>query len=247
MAIVRWAGLGWLGVVGLVAPPPWPAGVVLLILWVAAYNGWVMFANHAASDTAAPRIARTVTALDQLTYFAYLALYLNSTHATAYNIYTFVLIEAIAVDAVRGAVSSIAIFVAGFAVLETARIALFHLPFPTVDAVVSSLIILAAGAILTAVYRILLGAADSPTAVAVIEPNGNVATGQGSDGQAIRLSVRETEVIRLVAEGYSNAMIASRLHLSESTIKTHVEGVLNRLNAKNRAEAVASASRLHIL
>ncbi len=42
-------------------------------------------------------------------------------------------------------------------------------------------------------------------------------------------------------------MIAARLPLGESTVKTHVEGLLARLNARNRAEAVAAASRLHIL
>jgi DNA-binding NarL/FixJ family response regulator len=42
-------------------------------------------------------------------------------------------------------------------------------------------------------------------------------------------------------------MIATRLHLSESTIKTYMETLLTRFNARNRAEAVAAASRLNIL
>jgi DNA-binding NarL/FixJ family response regulator len=42
-------------------------------------------------------------------------------------------------------------------------------------------------------------------------------------------------------------MMAARLHLSENTVKGHVESLLNRLNARNRAEAVAAASRMNLL
>jgi len=50
-----------------------------------------------------------------------------------------------------------------------------------------------------------------------------------------------------VAAGYSNTMIATRLHLSENTVKTYMESLLARFHARNRAEAVAAASRLNIL
>ena len=62
-----------------------------------------------------------------------------------------------------------------------------------------------------------------------------------------KLSPREQEVLRLVSEGCSNGMIASRLHLSENTVKSHVESVLSRLGARNRAEAVAAASRQRLI
>jgi DNA-binding NarL/FixJ family response regulator len=42
-------------------------------------------------------------------------------------------------------------------------------------------------------------------------------------------------------------MIASQLHLSESTVKSYVEMLLNRLKVRNRSEAVAAASRLNLL
>jgi DNA-binding NarL/FixJ family response regulator len=42
-------------------------------------------------------------------------------------------------------------------------------------------------------------------------------------------------------------MIARRLHLSENTIKTYVEQLLSRLHARNRAEAVAAASRYNLI
>jgi DNA-binding NarL/FixJ family response regulator len=54
-------------------------------------------------------------------------------------------------------------------------------------------------------------------------------------------------VLQLVSEGYSNTMIANRLHLSDNTVKGYVEALLTRLNARNRAEAVAAASRLNLL
>ncbi len=83
---------------------------------------------------------------------------------------------------------------------------------------------------------------SGPGATPVSSPTGSAAT-----PPAVHFSPREQEVLRLVAQGYSNAMIASRLHLSENTVKTYVETLLTRLNARNRAEAVAAASRLNLL
>jgi DNA-binding NarL/FixJ family response regulator len=42
-------------------------------------------------------------------------------------------------------------------------------------------------------------------------------------------------------------MIAERLHVTESTVKGYVESILDHLNARNRAEAVAVASRLKLV
>ncbi len=63
----------------------------------------------------------------------------------------------------------------------------------------------------------------------------------------LRLSRREHDVVRLVAEGYSNTMIASRLNLSDNTVKSYVESLLTDLNARNRAEAVGAAPRLKLI
>jgi DNA-binding NarL/FixJ family response regulator len=57
----------------------------------------------------------------------------------------------------------------------------------------------------------------------------------------IALTKRETEVLRLVAEGLSNQAIATRLYLSLETVKTHVGSVLTKLGARNRTEAVIMA------
>lgn len=54
-----------------------------------------------------------------------------------------------------------------------------------------------------------------------------------------RLGARQHEVLGLMAEGLGNAEIATRLYLSESTVKWHVKKILRELHAANRAEAVA--------
>ncbi|CAN5457543.1 LuxR C-terminal-related transcriptional regulator [soil metagenome] len=52
------------------------------------------------------------------------------------------------------------------------------------------------------------------------------------------LSTREREVLRLMALGETNTRIASKLVISEGTVKSHVRHILRKLNAANRAEAV---------
>jgi DNA-binding NarL/FixJ family response regulator len=58
-----------------------------------------------------------------------------------------------------------------------------------------------------------------------------------------QLTGREREVLRLVAEGYSNAEIAGLLTIAESTIKTHVKRILAKIEARDRAQAVVVAYR----
>jgi DNA-binding NarL/FixJ family response regulator len=57
------------------------------------------------------------------------------------------------------------------------------------------------------------------------------------------LSQRETEVIRLLADGMDTAEIAERLIYSERTVKNVLHNMLSRLNLRNRAHAVAYAMR----
>ncbi len=61
------------------------------------------------------------------------------------------------------------------------------------------------------------------------------------------LTPREREVIRLVGEGLSNKQIAKRLGIAERTAKFHVQQIMGKLGAENRAQAVALATRRHLL
>ncbi len=66
-------------------------------------------------------------------------------------------------------------------------------------------------------------------------------------GSASLLTPREHDVLRLLAEGLPNKGVASRLEVSEHTVKFHVNSIMGKLNAQSRTEAVALATRLGLL
>lgn len=70
---------------------------------------------------------------------------------------------------------------------------------------------------------------------------------RGDTAAAPQLSERELEVLRRMAEGRSNAEIAHGLSVSLNTAKTHVQHVLRKLDAVDRASAVARAAALGLL
>jgi len=61
------------------------------------------------------------------------------------------------------------------------------------------------------------------------------------------LSPREIDVLRLIATGNSNKLIADRLSISEATAKTHVANILSKLGANDRAHALAIAMKRGII
>jgi two-component system, NarL family, response regulator LiaR len=57
------------------------------------------------------------------------------------------------------------------------------------------------------------------------------------------LSERETEVLRLIANGKDNAEIAHELHISPKTVKNHISNILMKLQIENRIQAAVYAVR----
>nr|WP_245190257.1 response regulator transcription factor [Leucobacter exalbidus] len=63
----------------------------------------------------------------------------------------------------------------------------------------------------------------------------------------VALTPRETQILGLVAEGLSNPAIAVRLHIGESTVKTHLLHVFEKLEVSDRTRAVTRAMELKLL
>ena len=57
------------------------------------------------------------------------------------------------------------------------------------------------------------------------------------------LNEKQTLILRLISEGYSNREIATRVHLSENTVKSHLQEIFARLGVRNRVEAAIRAAR----
>lgn len=242
-AIVRWVGLGVAGIIGLIAPPRAPGLVVVLILSVGVYNAASMLLVRHASDQSVRRIARTVTTLDELGCLAFLAIFTGLPGGTQIAFYVPMVVEAVAFDGVIGAVQSVAVFTVGIIGVEWAQAAFFGRTFSWAVVLLWTLVML--------VVAVSLAALDRTMQAIPRAPRGEIPAEAASlAGQAIpslHLSGRERDVLRLIAAGYSDAMIAARLHLSETTVKTHVGTLRTHLGAKTRAEAVAIASRLNLL
>ena len=61
------------------------------------------------------------------------------------------------------------------------------------------------------------------------------------------LTDRETDVLRLLAEGQANKEIARSLHIGEKTVKTHVSNILTKLGVQSRTQAALHAMRIGLV
>jgi LuxR family transcriptional regulator, maltose regulon positive regulatory protein len=61
------------------------------------------------------------------------------------------------------------------------------------------------------------------------------------------LSQREIEVLRLMAEGHSNAEIGRKLYIATGTVKRHINNIYGKLDAGSRTQAIAKARALGLL
>ena len=76
----------------------------------------------------------------------------------------------------------------------------------------------------------------------VIEQFGRIPRAE-PPSELAELTTREQEILRLIAQGLSNAEIANELVISETTVKTHVTHILQKLNRRDRVQAVVLAYR----
>ena len=63
----------------------------------------------------------------------------------------------------------------------------------------------------------------------------------------LELSKRELEILSLLARGHSNQEIASKLFVSLSTVKSHIQHLFEKLDVKRRIQAVEKAKRLNLI
>ena len=63
----------------------------------------------------------------------------------------------------------------------------------------------------------------------------------------VKLSPRESDVLRLVTEGYTNVQIAEVLDISAHTVKSHVNSLFNKLGVNDRTQAAVMAARNHLV
>ena len=70
---------------------------------------------------------------------------------------------------------------------------------------------------------------------------------QAADAVRAELSQRELDVLKLIASGSDNAMIAAELHISPKTVKNHISNILMKLQIENRIQAAVYAVRSGIV
>lgn len=76
---------------------------------------------------------------------------------------------------------------------------------------------------------------------------GRSTAGTSRSPQQEKLSPREIEILKLLAEGASNRKIAEKLVLAEGTVKNHVSNILSKLHTENRTQAVYLARERKLL
>jgi DNA-binding NarL/FixJ family response regulator len=96
--------------------------------------------------------------------------------------------------------------------------------------------------LLDAVRTVLEGGRSVTSRVAALAP-----VVGGIAGEALGLTHRQADVLRLLLQGKPNKLICRDLRLSEGTVKVHVSAILKALNVRSRAQAIAELSRRGVI
>jgi DNA-binding NarL/FixJ family response regulator len=68
-------------------------------------------------------------------------------------------------------------------------------------------------------------------------------TRQQTGSRRAALSASQVAILRLISRGHSNREIAAEVHLSENTVKTHIQEIFRKLGVRNRVEAAILAGK----
>lgn len=102
--------------------------------------------------------------------------------------------------------------------------------------------------LLEAIEAVVQGGVYISNKIASIVVSGFLAGGGGSkQAETEQVSIREREILQLLAEGYSNREIADQLNLSLKTIETHRFNIMRKLGLHSIADLVLYAVRNHII
>jgi len=72
----------------------------------------------------------------------------------------------------------------------------------------------------------------------------NMSPSTSSEVEKLGLTARELDVVRLIAQGHSNAEIAAQLFVSDATVKTHINHIFSKLGARDRSQVIVKARQL---
>jgi DNA-binding CsgD family transcriptional regulator len=241
-ALLRWCVVALVALVVATDPPRMPALAVAWLVIVSLYNAVGQYGGEAVTGRTALQLARGLVFVDMAAVAALAAVYRGMLPGSLAACSLLVLLEALLWCDWPEVLLSIGMLGAGWAATDLVRRLIDRRgAFPWGDFLGELLTLGVVAAALVLALRVLSAAVARST------------TADGASAEAarealrIRLSAREKEVLALVSAGCSNRMIAERLHLAPSTVKSHVESILGRLDARNRAEAVAIAARLRLL
>ncbi|HSR22427.1 MAG TPA: response regulator transcription factor [Candidatus Eisenbacteria bacterium] len=240
-ALLRWCVVGLVALATATSPPRLPQIAVAWLVLVSLYNVMGQHGAHLLTGRSVLRLARGLVVADMTAMLALSALYQGVPPEHLSVGFFLVLLEALLWWDWRGVMASIGLIALCWALTDLATFAqAAGTDFPWRGFLGGLLTVGVAGVALVLVLRVLSAAMDLAR-----DPEEDPVSADGAP--RVRLSNREKEVLALISSGCSNRMIAARLNLAPSTVKTHVESILARLDARNRAEAVAIAARLRLL